>query len=218
MYLPGAVNFDGVRHFLELFPALAILAGWAVGRALGRHRAALSRRRGLVPLVVAALVAPSAWAVARIHPHQIAYWNALGGGLEGARSRGEAQAGDYWGMSYRQGIDWLNQHAPPGSVIAVPVIEHAVALVAPLRLRPDLGLAHTTLPVRPELLAGRLERLRALGRERPLFVMFVVREDWSNELIRECRRRLRPEMSLEVEGVPILEIYRFPGEIYRADG
>ena len=34
MYLPGAVNFDGVRHFLELFPALALLAAIGGGTAL----------------------------------------------------------------------------------------------------------------------------------------------------------------------------------------
>ncbi|MEM1248599.1 MAG: glycosyltransferase family 39 protein, partial [Acidobacteriota bacterium] len=28
MYLPGAVNFDGIRHFLELLPALTLLAAW----------------------------------------------------------------------------------------------------------------------------------------------------------------------------------------------
>ena len=66
----------------------------------------------------------------RTHPFQIAYWNVLAGGTAGAYSSGLPQAGDYWGMSYRLGLEWLNDNAPPDSALAVPVVEHAVRLVA----------------------------------------------------------------------------------------
>jgi hypothetical protein len=215
LYLPGAVNFDGVRHFLEVFPALALLAGAAAGelaRLLGRR---LSSGVVLALLVVGVLAAPAV-AVWRTHPHEIAYWNAFTGGLSGARARGLAQAGDYWGMSYRQGLRFIREHAPPGTVLAVPVLEHAVTLVAPLRLRADVGLVALTRPVRPEIDPRRLARLRALALERRVWVMFVRRDDWENELMRECRERFEPLRSWRVDGEPILEIYDYSAALQRS--
>jgi hypothetical protein len=52
------------------------------------------------------------------------YYNQLTGGLDGARDRFlGTEASDYWASSYRQGMEWLNEHAPEGS--------HVAALIAP---------------------------------------------------------------------------------------
>lgn len=202
--LPQAVNFDGVRHFLELFPALAIAAGLATARL-----AELVRDARLRVALAAALLLPGAWAVVRSHPFEIAYWNVLAGGPAGAYARDLPQAGDYWGMSYRLGLEWINANAPPDSALAVPVVEHAVRLVAETRLRRDVILLPVTRPYTPVIAPDRLEKTRALARERPVYVMFVVREDWMNELMTDCLRRLTPEVAWELDGAPILLIYRY---------
>ncbi len=211
LYLPGAVNFDGVRHFLELFPALMIAAGVGaqgltegLGRAFGDKVA-----RGTVTVVAATALLASAWPTVTTHPHQIAYWNVLAGGTAGAYARAIPQAGDYWGMSYRQGIEWLNEHAEPGAVVAVPVVQHAVVLVAPERLRSDLGIAPVTVPNFPQLAPGAMEFLDSVTLERPVYVMFVLREDWMNQLMRDCMERLEPSAQWELDGVPLLQIYRY---------
>ena len=67
-------------------------------------------RAALVALLLAARASPRSL---RVHPFELAYWNALAGGLGGARAKRLAQAGDYWVTSYRTGLDWLNAHAPP---------------------------------------------------------------------------------------------------------
>jgi hypothetical protein len=84
LHLPGAVNFDGVRHFLELFPALAILGGIAASRLasilhgtpLGNTAtgpanlppaaavASSTTRRAAAALVLVVLLAPGIAAVA----------------------------------------------------------------------------------------------------------------------------------------------------------
>ncbi len=219
LYLPGAVNFDGVRHFLEVFPALALVAGLGAARCLIWTRGLatkMSARRTSAPfsrLVVATLilaaVAPGAWATVRSHPHQIAYWNRLVGGVRGAHQRALPQAGDYWGLSYRQGLRWLAEAAPQGAVLAVPVAEHTVRVVAQARLRADIGLAHVSQPTRPEIPREIVERLQALARERPVYVMFVPRADWSNQLMADCLNRLEPERVWAYDGVPILLLYRY---------
>ena len=145
----------------------------------------------------------------RTHPFQIAYWNVLAGGAAGAYERELPQAGDYWGMSYRLGMRWLNANAPPDALLAVPVVEHAVRLVAPVRLRPDILLLPVTTPFSPRIAPERLRRTREWSRERPLYVMFVERRDWLNELMLDCLVHLEPEIMWELEGAPILRIYRY---------
>ncbi len=204
--VPQAVNYDGVRHFLELFPAMAAIAGLGVAW-LARVLAPASRwiRVGILMLALM----PGAWSLVVTHPFQLAYWNVFTGGYAGARARDLPQAGDYWGTSYRLGMRWLNEHAPQDAWIAVPVIEHAVRLVAPDRLRPDLVVLPVTTPFAPRIDPERLELTRQAARERPVYVMFVERRDWMNELMRDCVERLEPEVEWQLEGEPVLAIYRY---------
>ncbi len=214
--VPQAVNYDGVRHFLELFPAMAAVAGLGVAW-LAKHLAVLIGRllrpaatpRRLRATFLALVLLPGLWALLRTHPFQIAYWNVFAGGYAGARSANLPQACDYWGTSYRLGLRWLNQNAPRDSLLAVPLIEHAVRLVAPERLRDDLILLPVSTPVARSISPKRLERTRQASRSRPLYVMFVERRDWMNELMRDCLERLEPEMEWRLEGEPVLVIYRY---------
>jgi len=216
LHIPGAVNFDGVRHFLEIFPPMALVAGagatWlaaALARALGRTRAAIRAPAAALTLAIGLPVTSCAWSLARAHPFEIAYWNALAGGLAGAQARRLPQACDYWGASYRVGLRWLNEHADRDALLAVPIAEHAVRLVAPLWLRPDIRLAALTVPMVPDVEPRRLEMLRAAARDRPVYVMFVLREDWMNALTDDCRARLRPATQWTLGGAPVLVIYRY---------
>ena len=214
--VPRAVNYDGVRHFLELFPAMAAIAGlgaaWLAKYLVDPLRRflppAISPRR-LRAAFLALVLVPGLWALLRTHPFQIAYWNTFAGGYAGARAADLPQAGDYWGASYRLGLEWLNENAPPDALLAVPVIEHAVRLVAPERLRDDVILLPITIPYTPEIPPDRLERTRQAARSRPLYVMFVERRDWMNELMRDCLARLEPEVTWRLEGEPVLAIYRY---------
>lgn len=211
LHLPNAVNFDGVRHFLELFPALAVLAGHGTSWTSRRIATQLPARTGrwIASLFLVLVLLPGAVATVRIHPLQLAYWSSLAGGLEGARARGLPQAGDYWGTSYRLGMEWLNRHAAPHSALAVPVLQHTVSLVAPQRLRPDIGLLDITRPEVPDLRPGAFAILAEVAESRPLYVMFVPREDWTNALIEDCLRRLEPAAEWAVDGEPVLLIYRW---------
>jgi hypothetical protein len=142
-----------VRHFLELFPALGALAALGVAESARRLAALLPGvRAGLLGAALGALaLAPGVAAVVRTHPFQLAYFNVFVGGYPGALARALPQAGDYWALSYRQGIRWLNAHAEPDAFLAVPVAEHAVRLVAPEWLRSDLTLLPLTSPLSPRI-------------------------------------------------------------------
>ncbi len=210
--LPQSTNFDGVRHFLEFFPAMALVAGWGVAWLLHHATARLENRAVVNASKAVALLLvllPGAWSVLRTHPFQLAYWNSLAGGYAGARAADLPQAGDYWGTSYRQGLRWLNQHAEPGALVAVPVVEHAVRLVAPERLRDDLTLLPITTPYSPRIAPERLQKMLRSAETTPLYVMFVERRDWMNPLMLDCLRRLQPAVVWSLEEQPILRVYRY---------
>ncbi|MEM8993789.1 MAG: glycosyltransferase family 39 protein [Acidobacteriota bacterium] len=211
--LPQSTNFDGVRHFLELFPPMAIVAGW--GAAFAIH--GLIKRLPLgslrpEPVKVAlalTLVLPGISAVLAHHPFHLTYWNVFAGGFAGAYASNQPQVGDYWGASYRFGLEWLHENAEENAYVAVPVIEHAVRTVAPERLRSDLTLLPITSPFKPDIDPERLQKTIEAARSRPLYVMFVERRDWLNALMVDCLRRLEPVAMWDQDGVPVLYIYRY---------
>ncbi len=209
--LPASVNFDGVRHFLELFPAVAAIAGLGAATLIAAFLGRLPTQRPVLlkSTAVCLLLLTTATDVLRAHPFQIAYWNRAVGGLAGARAAGTPQAGDYWGLSYRDGLAWLNANAEPDSLLAVPVIEHAVYLQAPERLRRDIGLLDLTTPFSPRIEPTRLAAMNEASRVKTLYVMFVPRRDWMNTLMADCLRRLTPVAAWDLDGAPVLLIYRY---------
>lgn len=196
LLLPASVNFDGVRHFLELFPPMAVTAALGVGM-FGRWR----------QIAAAAVVVPTIVALALVHPFESAYFNVFIGGLDGAMSRDIPQAGDYWAASYRIGLRALNRNAPRGTLLAVPIAEHTVRMVAPYRLRSDIQLVHLTNPWSPRIDANALAALRRAAAERPVYVMFVFRREWANELVYECLRERKPVALWTLDGAPVLAIF-----------
>ena len=91
--------YNGIRHFVFVLPALAVLGGLA-GAWLAD---ALPRRGHLAPalaaLVLAAGVALPILGMVRLHPYEYTYFNALAGGVSAARERYML---DYWGLSFKQ--------------------------------------------------------------------------------------------------------------------
>lgn len=109
--------YDGVRHFLFLLPAVAILAGYGASRVA----AALPGRFGaLRTAVVAASLALPLVDLARLHPYAYAYFNGSVGGVAGASGRYET---DYFLTSYREAMERINERArrDPGRTFVVLV-------------------------------------------------------------------------------------------------
>jgi hypothetical protein len=76
-------------------------AGRWLGRSLGRVASA-----GLVWLVVLNVGATATFML-RYHPFQNVFFNSLVGGPAGAQGKFEL---DYWGLSYRKGLEFLVKH------------------------------------------------------------------------------------------------------------
>lgn len=197
--LPGMVNFDGIRHFMEFVPGAALLAGFGAAsliQALSKGRAA--RQFVLGTLVVAGLALQTLWIAAAYRPYEYLYFNSLTGGFSGAYARfGDKEACDYWGVSYPRGMQWLNENAPPGSVLYVPVAEWLVQIQAPVSLRADIDF----LP------RDSLHLLNQPGRSS--YVMFITRSGFYEDIAMECIERLQPIHQIELDGIPLQQIYRW---------
>ena len=112
--LPTSPKYNGVRLFLPTFPFLAALAGggfaWLQGLVARNARAGRPRRGTLSALICAALgavlLSPGVRGVIATHPYQLAYYNALAGGSEGATRRGFEAI--YWGQVFEEAPAFLN--------------------------------------------------------------------------------------------------------------
>jgi hypothetical protein len=99
--------FTGLRHFLFLIPALAVLAGIGLDKALAalRTRGRIAAGGGLA--VVAACFLWDAVTLVRLHPYEYLFYNSMVGGLEGASRRYDL---DYWFSSMPEAINRLEAY------------------------------------------------------------------------------------------------------------
>lgn len=105
-------RYDGVRHYLYLLPALALLSGTAAVKLWGW---AAERRLGPLWLRAAVFASPAvllAGTIIGYHPYQVVFFNALAGGPAGAAKRFEL---DYAGTSLLEASRYMDKNFPKGT-------------------------------------------------------------------------------------------------------
>ncbi|KKU83555.1 MAG: hypothetical protein UY10_C0005G0006 [Microgenomates group bacterium GW2011_GWA2_47_8] len=123
---------DGIRHFEEVvFPMIAIaaigaftllgkLTRWTQKRNVNDATTATSNtflfRFRLATIISLAVLTWLVIPIIRYHPYQLSYFNELVGGLPGAMGKFDI---DYWGISQKEAVTWLNTHAPKDSKIYI---------------------------------------------------------------------------------------------------
>jgi len=98
--------FDGCRHFLFVFPPLAVLAGVGLSASIS----ALARiHRNAVIVWIAVLTTCYTWTAGKLyslHPYEYLYYNQLVGGLEGASRHFVT---DYWVNIMPEAVEELHE-------------------------------------------------------------------------------------------------------------
>jgi hypothetical protein len=105
----GVPRCDGVRHYLYLLPALALLAGTG---AVGLWRWADERRLGPRGVRAAVFALPALLLLRTLvvyHPYEVVFFNSLVGGPAGASRNFEL---DYWGTSLLEASRWIDANLP----------------------------------------------------------------------------------------------------------
>lgn len=101
-----SIIYDEIRHFLLIIPGIAAIAASSI---IWIYR---KITRKTVKLFVITLLITLASAIVfdmlALHPYEYVYFNRLSGGLVKAHARYET---DYWGLSMREGIEWINQQS-----------------------------------------------------------------------------------------------------------
>ena len=198
--MPGAVNFDGIRHFVEFLPAAALIAGYAASRIAAWLADQDSARRlafGAGAVLILAL--NLAWIVPGQYPYLHIYYNSLTGGLAGAQKAGlVGSVTEYWGSSYRSGMQWLRQNASPDARVYAMNANWILDLSAPVLLRPDIRVLQAPLPDFRQLEAA----------PDPTYLLFLLDPPDQKDELAYCRARYRPSFEIVIDSVTILQIFR----------
>jgi hypothetical protein len=132
-HLLGFGNYDGVRHFLESYGPMSLLA--AQGGLSLLHRVQISSfwsKRLAYAVLLLGLTTPlyTAW---RIHPYQSGYFNIFAGSTYHAWTQ---YAVDYWGQSFLRASRWVKDHIDPNATLYVSDAGHIAAhyLKAPFKV------------------------------------------------------------------------------------
>jgi 4-amino-4-deoxy-L-arabinose transferase-like glycosyltransferase len=193
--LPGVFVTDGLRYVLPAIPCLAIVGGVALARAL---ELAGTRARPLLTGALALALAAWLWVPPlSTHPFEITYFNAWGGGLAAAQAGKLPGASDYWAISYRQVVRWLDRNTERGALLYTPFAPHLIATND--ELRPDLQL------LRPGVDWCALE-------PKPVYLFYVTREDlyWTDPIFALAEQHLAPIETFRSQGAPVVKIFREP--------
>lgn len=196
--MPPSVNFDGIRHFLEFVPGAALVAGLGAASMIGfmgkqNKKLTLSIGVGLCLLIAV----NTAITIKDFGTYQYIYFNKLYGGLPGGKAVfGPDEATDYWGSTYRKGMQWLNKNADQDSKLYVPIADHIVKLMESSWLRDDIEEIDAD-QLTPSLNAGKT-----------VYIMFITRPNFYNQVVLDCLASNDPVYEIKVENVPILEIYK----------
>jgi len=119
--------YDNFRQIFFILPPVFWLAG-----------AAFEKIKNLKwqMAVMALCLLPGVLGIIRLHPYEYIYYNSFIGGVNGAVGRFEL---DYWGISYREAAEYVNEIAPANSIVWVEGPSHLFGLFA----REDLKIYST---------------------------------------------------------------------------
>jgi hypothetical protein len=197
--LPGSLNFDGIRHFLEFLPAAAMLAAFGIISAIQsiKWQKIWLKRSVILFLVFVSIFNIAEYEIA-YHPYEYLYYNHLIGTRQDvAKVFGEDQISDYWAISYRKGMAWLKQNAVQGSYLYVPIAEWLVNITQRVWLRPDIQAIDR----------NQMEEIRKTNA--PIYVMFINRPVFYDDIVNICIEKGSPIYEIEFMGSSLMQIYRF---------
>ncbi|WP_224411170.1 hypothetical protein [Oscillatoria salina] len=136
--------YDGMRHFLFTLPGIAVFTATA---AIWIYRQLPKKNLKIIAVTFIVIVYSAIAAeMIALHPYQYIYFNRISGGLPAAHGHYDTE---YWGLSLREGIEWINQqNTPPNTTVLVNGFLYSAQLYA----APNLNLIDykktqpTTLP------------------------------------------------------------------------
>jgi hypothetical protein len=119
--------YDNARQLFFILPPLFLIAGLALDYVFVRMK-----NPYLKSAVLLLAILPGIFSIVRLHPYQYVYYNSLIGGVGGAYHQQET---DYWGTSFKEAMEYVNEAATPNSRV---LVLSGPATVALSYARPDI--------------------------------------------------------------------------------
>lgn len=104
-----SVVYDSWRHVFCVYPFFILIAAYGIKR-LVEGRGALRMPAGILVVVLAVNSCAVAWFMVQNHPHQNVYFNGLAQLVHKPLEKNFEL--DYWGLSYRQGLEHILELEP----------------------------------------------------------------------------------------------------------
>lgn len=101
------VMYNGIRHFVFVTPALALLGGYAASWLWQKAQGLPRLARGAVAATFAVGLAVPAVDFHNLHPYEYTYYNHFVGGIKGAD---DLFMLDYWGLAFKQATEELDEY------------------------------------------------------------------------------------------------------------
>ncbi|MCB9298185.1 MAG: hypothetical protein H6559_34455 [Lewinellaceae bacterium] len=100
-----SILHDGWRHLMFIYPSMVVIAAvfWVVLESFFQNN---KTGRYVLWGVIGLLAADAVLFIVRNPQYPYVYFNPIGGGIKGAYGYYET---DYWGVSVRQAIDWMEK-------------------------------------------------------------------------------------------------------------
>lgn len=112
--LKQSTMYDGMRHFLFIIPGIAAIAAttlvWLYQKISSKYTKLFATTFILISFSVIIFDMIS------LHPYQYTYFNRAYGGIAKAHTQQETE---YWGLSLKEGMEWLNKNAAPNSSLVL---------------------------------------------------------------------------------------------------
>ncbi len=133
---PGAVRYDGVRHFLMIMPAITIISAIGLTWLLALIKERFSSQYKNIAITILSIIFLSLTVeFIRIYPFGDSYFNKITRLAMPSHLENHLEI-EYWGTTYKQGLDWLNKNATPNSFFCAAAAPHLLQFYP---IRPDLS-------------------------------------------------------------------------------
>ena len=103
--------YGNFRHLYFITPPIILIAGYAWMHMMGRLRS-----RIIQVLLATLILVPGMVHIIRYHPYEVVYYNAITGGVPGAR---DSYALGFSCTAYREAMQYVNEVAPEGALVYV---------------------------------------------------------------------------------------------------
>jgi 4-amino-4-deoxy-L-arabinose transferase-like glycosyltransferase len=127
--IKNSTMYDGMRHFFFILPGVAAISTTVFARFY--EKLETGRRQAIAAIIAMSLVVPICLDMIALHPYEHVYFNRASGGLKNAHNRYET---DYWGLSLREAMEWINEQGDPNRPVIVGGPFYSAAIYADPRI------------------------------------------------------------------------------------